>query len=645
MNVWLVASDRELRESVAGLIGTSLRRTAERLGEIPEGESPDVLVVGREVLRDLHRRPAFNSAWILGLAAPGCPAQSLLDDGADDVLALPASAESVAVRLAVAERLGPWTGMGDEVRTTLSWLGARARDQAALSRPGATGPDPAHPDRIRADVLGLLVTTLGADGGRVLEVRRGSFELTATTSGEASGRESIDASCASGYAFLHPEPVSVNDYAAETRFRLPPALGAAGARSGLHVAIRGPDWRWGVLEVYGTAPRQWAADEIRFASGAAYRLAVALDRQRLGEALLRSEANFRTLIQESPDATAVVRDGVLVLANPAFGALTGRKLEELLGSDPTLLVAADERGALRDHLRQPLEAVQAVNPVTFRIQRPSGPLFFESISRRVMFDDAPSTMLVARDLTERLGLQDSLAAVDRLTSVGTLAAGVTHEINNPLAYVSSNLAFLADELRELTPRLPEALHSSLEDMTSAVADARQGTDRIRRIVLDLKAFSRADLDRIDTVDVAATVEMAINLAASALGGQATVERQLGVAPAVQANPGRLAQVIVNLLVNAVQSLAAQGPRVVRVVTRTDAPGRAVIEVHDSGLGMPEEVRSRIFEPFFTTKPIGVGTGLGLSVCHGIITAMGGEIEVESQPGRGSVFRVLLPPTG
>ncbi len=239
------------------------------------------------------------------------------------------------------------------------------------------------------------------------------------------------------------------------------------------------------------------------------------------------------------------------------------------------------------------------------------------------------------DITERRALQTQLLLADRMASLGTLAAGVAHEINNPLAFTTANLAFARAEVRRLG--LPG---SELEE---ALAEAEEGTARVGDIVRDLKAFSRDDGDAPGHADPREVLRAAVNLAQNEIRPRAQVELDLGETPPVAASERRLGQVLVNLLVNAAQAIPEGAPQGNTIRARTRSEGdKVVIEIEDTGTGIAPEVLGRIFDPFFTTKPVGVGTGLGLSICHGIVTSLGGDIQVESEPGRGSLFRVRLP---
>jgi C4-dicarboxylate-specific signal transduction histidine kinase len=212
---------------------------------------------------------------------------------------------------------------------------------------------------------------------------------------------------------------------------------------------------------------------------------------------------------------------------------------------------------------------------------------------------------------------------DRMASLGTLVSGVAHEINNPLAYLKTNLDFaavdllrVADELRAGGPCVADAAEASLREIIAALNDARMGADRVRNIVRALKMFSRADEQKRGAVRLHRVLESALNMVWNEIRHRARLVKDFGDVPAVEGNESRLHQVFLNLLINAAQAIPeGLGDRnEIRVVTRTDEQGRAVVEVRDTGVGIAKEHLPKLFDPFFTTKPVGVGTGLGLSIC-------------------------------
>jgi two-component system cell cycle sensor histidine kinase/response regulator CckA len=259
--------------------------------------------------------------------------------------------------------------------------------------------------------------------------------------------------------------------------------------------------------------------------------------------------------------------------------------------------------------------------------------------------DTIDRLLVASEHRE---LQARLAQTDRLTSLGTLAAGVAHEINNPLAYVLLNLGYVLDELPKLLQGQPHRASPDGKDhereILLAIDHARGGAERIRDIVRGLKTFSRPENETRSPLDVTQVLDATMAMVANEIRHRAKLVKEYFQVPEVIANEARLGQVFLNLLLNAVQALPDEPsrPNEIRVTVRSPGLDRVLVEVRDNGVGIAPQVRGRIFEPFFTTKPVGIGTGLGLAICHGIVTSLGGTLTFESEVGKGTAFRVELP---
>lgn len=246
--------------------------------------------------------------------------------------------------------------------------------------------------------------------------------------------------------------------------------------------------------------------------------------------------------------------------------------------------------------------------------------------------------IVIEDVTERRALEARLRVADRMASMGTIAAGVAHEINNPLSYVIGNLSHIQERFARL--------EADDVDLRDALADVREGAERVRRIVGDLRSFSRspAKEERREMVELIPLVESCLAMAGNEIRHRARIVRDYDDVAAVKGDRGRLAQVFLNLLVNAAHAIpeGAAEHNEIRVSVRPAEPGWLSVQVRDSGSGIPEAIRERILEPFFTTKPAGVGTGLGLAIGNSIVQSMGGELTFESAEGVGTAFTVRLP---
>jgi signal transduction histidine kinase len=239
------------------------------------------------------------------------------------------------------------------------------------------------------------------------------------------------------------------------------------------------------------------------------------------------------------------------------------------------------------------------------------------------------------------------ADLDRLTSLGRMAAGIAHEVNNPLTYIYASLSLVRSTIaaaRAKSRREPEELASDLASIDASIDRAMEGVDRVRSIMNGVRLFIRAPDERRGPVDVRDVIEHTLSVLGHEVRQKAQLDKHLEEVPILWANAGQLGDLFVNLVTNALDSIPAGDPQahVLTVRTSRSKRGEIVIDVEDTGSGIADDVRSKIFEPFFSTKAPGLGTGLGLSICLGIVRSQGGSIEVETRPGRGSCVRVRLP---
>src|SRR5713101_1753617 len=374
-------------------------------------------------------------------------------------------------------------------------------------------------------------------------------------------------------------------------------------------------------------------------------VAQAVERLQLAARARAEDARLRlaAIVDSSADAiVGLLPDGSVESWNARAAEVFGWSLDEVRGKPAAILLSPGYWDVATDILRR-VRGGELVEQLETMGVRKDGRVFNLALVASPIRDAAGAVSgiaLIGRDVTERKQLEARLLVSERMASLGTLAAGIAHEVNNPLAYVTANLEFVIGRLREADA---SAQGGRPSELVQALTEAHEGADRVRKAMGDLKTFSRPDDKASGPVDVHRVVESAVNIAWNEIQQRARLVNECVDVPKVQANEAQLAQVALNLIMNAVQSIPEGDParHEIRIETRRSGD-RVAIEIRDTGSGISEEVRGRIFDPYFTTKPVGTGTGLGLSVCHSIVTLLGGEIEVESEVGHGSLFRVLLP---
>jgi PAS domain S-box-containing protein len=346
-------------------------------------------------------------------------------------------------------------------------------------------------------------------------------------------------------------------------------------------------------------------------------------------ALAQAHHEFRAVLTAVPDAVAVLRDSRLYFVNASFLALVGRSEASVIGLAYTDLIYQDDRAAfMSKHAR---------GVVCVRFVREDGSVRFAEISTagELSFEGKPASIVLARDITEQRIAQEQLTRAERLSALGALAAGVAHEINNPLSYVLLNLRYLEDN-----SQLSERTHLAL-------LNALDGATRIQQITQELRSYCGTDAPgKPEPVDVTKAASSAINIAQNQIRHRARLERSLEEDLHVMAREGKLVQVLVNLLINAAQAIPeSDGKRhVISVRSRAVSESAVHIEITDSGVGIAPDVLPHVFEPFSTTKRRGEGSGLGLAISKRIIEELGGKISISSELGRGCRVRIELPRT-
>jgi two-component system cell cycle sensor histidine kinase/response regulator CckA len=356
------------------------------------------------------------------------------------------------------------------------------------------------------------------------------------------------------------------------------------------------------------------------------------------EALERSESRFRRLIEMAPDAVWIAAGPRLLYVNAATVRLLGYEtLEQVLALSPVEFVHPEDLVAMRERTQQMLASGQPMVPRDYRVRRRDGSWVPTEVqSMPIEWEGSRAILGIARDVTFRKEMEAELMRRERLAALGTLLAGIAHEMNNPLAFVKLGVEHALGNLEQMQRGAVE-----VGELREILGDVLHGVERVASVVRQLRASSGPEVERRGSVDLRQVVEAAIRMAHNELRHRARLHTELARVPPVEGNAQRLEQVFLNLLVNATQALPEGRPgNEISVVLRA-RDSEAIVEITDNGPGIPPEVAPRIFDPFFTTKPVGVGMGLGLSICHSIVTAHGGAITVDGQAGR-TMFQVKLP---
>jgi two-component system, NtrC family, sensor kinase len=411
-------------------------------------------------------------------------------------------------------------------------------------------------------------------------------------------------------------------------------------------------------------------------------------RQRSAE-LASTARELELFVANSPIAVACTVDGVVRKANPAMGAMFGYSSVDMVGMPGKAFYRTEDEYRLFGTIAGPLLSRGLPVHTEMWMRHQSGKEIWAQVDAHVIDPATPAkgTWWMMQDRSEILQAQgqlqhrieelnetnhkleeaqNQLLQQDKMASIGQLAAGVAHEINNPIGFVNSNVNTLKRYTQALfsaqTALNAVAAQSAQPDLIQEVAriqetfevdflrddlpvlldECTDGLERVRRIVQDLKDFSRVDHAEWLEADLNRGLESTLNVVRNELKYKAEVIRRLGDIPLVYCLAAQLNQVFLNLIVNAAQAIAEKGT----ITIETGAAGPWVwVQIEDDGCGMPPDVKRRIFEPFYTTKEVGKGTGLGLSMSFSIVQKHRGTIEVQSEPGVGTAFRVWLPIAG
>ncbi|MFN2565706.1 MAG: ATP-binding protein [Gemmatimonadaceae bacterium] len=502
-----------------------------------------------------------------------------------------------------------------------------------------------HPARVLERFLEAVTDVVQADGGALgMLGDDGTIRLAAATGASLHmlGQQVPVAGSAMGRVIRTGRPWSVADVTQHGHELHRPTfelLSGAETRGFALIPIVRRGECIGAVTLSSLEPREFEPAELERVEAMADLLSVALSNAELVETLRQAEWRFRTLFRAAPDAVlTVLQSGRVREANDAVRDVFGLEPANVVGRLLADLIVEEDRQKLDAGLAAAFGGASARLEVALRRETPGTlddpPRVVALAASRLPEADPPSVLLIGRDMTAEREMRLRLMESDRLAAVGELVAGVAHEVNNPLASIS---AFAQLLLRD--GGLTEPQRDSLEVIKAETLRASQ-------VVKDLLAFARRSEPHREPLDVNFVVTRTLRLRHYQLSTHqihvdATLDPDL---PSVVGDARQLQQVCLNLVTNAIQAMAPMGGGRLRVVTRADGPS-VVLEMTDTGPGIPASVRARIFEPFFTTKAEGEGTGLGLSVSYGIVTAHHGTIEVAETSPSGTTFRITLPSAG
>ncbi len=350
---------------------------------------------------------------------------------------------------------------------------------------------------------------------------------------------------------------------------------------------------------------------------------------------MAADARYRALVDAAPDGVAITRGTQFLYANRATLAIAGcATYEELSRQTLADLLDADDLRSMRERTEAMARDGKRLPPRDYVVRGRLRDAVVEVSSMPIEFEGGPAVLAFLREVTEARRVQMELERAQRLAALGTLVAGVAHEINNPLSFATMGTEVLRQFLRGDSRDVAEG--------QSALANVSSALDRISAIVRDLRAFSRADAPVPVPIELSEVLASALRMTAPTLRARARLDVELDDLPVVESSRGRLEQVFVNVLINAAQAFDSdEASRNLVRIRSSQTDGDVSLIIEDNGRGISPEHLPHVFDPFFTTKPVGEGTGLGLSICHAIITQHGGRIEVERASAGGTRVSIVL----
>jgi len=400
---------------------------------------------------------------------------------------------------------------------------------------------------------------------------------------------------------------------------------------------------------------------------------IVMQRFHIAGALRESRKKYRTVVEHGNDGIVIIQDSRIKYTNPRFTDITGYSLDEISRTDLCKNLQPNTPAAGNSGEKASSYEAALRHKNGRRIET-------ECNASIIPYESSPATLVFVRDVTERKMMESQIAQMQKLEAIGTLGAGIAHEINTPLQYISSNTRFLQDSFGDITKAigaytsLRDAVNNGsvnkdlvaavdkaikdadieflFEEIPGSIKQSLDGLEKVAQIVQAMKEFSQVETKEKVATDINKCIENTITVARSEWSDSADMVTELDSSlPHVPVLPGEFNQVILNIIINAAHAISkkpghgADAKGTITIKTMRDAEN-AVIRISDTGTGIPENIRAKVFEPFFTTKAVGTGTGQGMAIAHATIKDKhGGKISFESEVGIGTTFIIRLPLNG
>ncbi len=447
-----------------------------------------------------------------------------------------------------------------------------------------------------------------------------------------------------GYTLTSDEPVIVKDLRTESRFTGPALLTDHEILSGVSVVIQGAGEPFGVLGVHSVSSRTFSVHDVNFIKSVANVLGAAIVRKKAEEALIESEEKYRVLVENANEAIFIAQDNHVKFPNPRTLELTGYTEDELAETPFTNIIHPDDRDMVVERYTKRLKGEEVPTAYSFRVMNKEGNVLWAMLNTvLITWEGRPASLNFILDITEQKTLEAQIMQAQKMESLGTLAGGIAHDFNNLLGGILGYASLMKMDIKEG------------DDLFKPVDMIEKSATRAADLTSQLLGFARAGKYDVQLVDLNLVVEETLGILERTLDKSIEIKKFLDSSlPRIKGDPGQLQQILMNLCINSADAMPEGGHLTLEtfvqnltssfLLSHSEAkPGPYVsISVTDTGVGMDKKTVGKIFDPFFTTKEVGKGTGLGLSMVYGVAKNHGGFVNVLSEPGQGTTFRVYIP---